>query len=114
LYQTKQELEENEEKIRGNAHYKKFCLNYEEAGSFFIVKGGTKKSKRYKNPVRVDRAFCNNFLTDIQGRAFNWKDESKFDNQVIGSYTRTIRSILDSERNPGKFQKFLSKLEEMD
>jgi len=113
LYQTKQELEENEAKIKENAHYKKYILNYEEVGSFFIVKGDIKKSKRYKKPVRVDRTFCSNFLTDIYGRDYKWKDDSKFDNQVIGSYTRTIRSIVDSKRNPEKFQKFLSKLEEV-
>lgn len=111
LYQTKQELEENEEKIKENAHYKRYRLNFEKVGSFFILKGDIEKSKRFKHPIRVDRSFCDIFLTDVYGRAFKWKDDSKFDNQVIGSYTRTIRSVLDSERNPENFHKFFSYLE---
>ncbi len=106
LYKTKQELNENSEKIKENAHYKKYRLNFEKVESFFIIKGDIKRSKRFKYPVRVDRAFSNNFLTDVYGRAYKWKNDSKFDNQVIGSYTRTIRSVLDSEKNPEKFHGF--------
>jgi len=111
LYKTEQELNENSEKIKENAHYKKYRLKYEEVGSLFIIKGEIKKSKRLKYPIRVDRVFCNNFLTDVYGRSFKWKNDSKFDNQVIGSYTRTIRPILDSEKDSKKFYEFLNYLE---
>ena len=112
IYKTEQKIEENSEKLKENAHYKKYITDYEEIDSSFIIKGDIKKSKRFKYPIRVDRSFCNKFLTDIDGREYKWKNDLKFDNQVIGSYTRTIRSILDSEKEPEKFQKFISYIEE--
>ena len=112
IYKTEKEIVENSEKVKENAHYKKYKLNFEEFESSFIIKGDIEKSRRYKYPIRVDRDFCNNFLTDSAGREYKWKSDSKFDNQVIGSYTRTVRSILDSKKDSEKFNAFLSYITE--
>lgn len=81
--------------------------NFEEIGSFFIIKGDIKKSIRFKYPIKVDRDFCNEFSSNIEERTYDWKNDMKYDNQIIGSYTRTIRAILDSSETKEKFHSFL-------
>ena len=111
IYRTEQDIYDNVQKIQENAHYKRYQYNYEEIGSFLILKGDTNKSRRFIHPIRVDRSFCDNFLLDAQGRPYNWKENPKLENQRIGSYTRTIRAVLDSQVNLKKLQSFLNYIE---
>ena len=70
------------------------------------VKGDVKQSKRFIKPVRVSRSFCDRFFLDSKGQLFHWHDK-KTENQTIGSYTRTIRAILDAEKYPKRTVMFL-------
>ena len=101
VYSTEKELKVNREKIKQNNHYIKYEKNPNDLGSFLVIKGDMQKSKRFIKPIKVDRIFCDRFLLDSKGQPFNW-DDNKTENQIIGSYTRTIRAILDSKKYPEK------------
>jgi len=110
VYSTEEELKENKEKIKRNNHFIKYQHNKDDLGSFLVIKGDMQKSKRFIKPIKVDRIFCDRFLLDSKGQPFNW-DEKKTENQIIGSYTRTIRANLDSEKYPEKTKQFLNFIE---
>jgi len=108
LYRTENEIKENINKIKYNAHYLRFINKTEKIGDFFIIKGNASKSKRFIKPIEVNRQFCNKYFLDAQGNPISWNGKFKTDNQIIGSYTRTIRAILNSEKYPNKTMQFLN------
>jgi len=58
----------------------------------FIAIKGTSKSKRYYHAVPLTKLVCEDFLRDKNGDNFNWFGHT---NQVIGSYTRTVRAFFN-------------------
>ncbi|MGC9777792.1 MAG: hypothetical protein HZR80_00955 [Candidatus Heimdallarchaeota archaeon] len=107
VYSTEKELKVNREKIKQNNHYIKYENNPNDLGSFLVIKGDIQQSKRFIKTIKVNRSFCDRFFLDSKGQSFNW-DDKKTENQIIGSYTRTIRAILDSEKYPKKTKKILN------
>ena len=51
-------------------------------------------SKRFNRAVPVTREICEQVFLTSEGLNWNW-DEKRSDLQVIGSYTRTVRPVID-------------------
>ena len=90
--------------ISNNAHYRWYIDNLTEVGDFLIVKG-SEKSKRFKYSFRITREFCDSCLRDKVGKKFNWRP-NQTENQIIGSYTRTVRDFIDSEKDADLWNNF--------
>lgn len=65
---------------------------------FYIFKGSA-QSRRFQRAVPFGRAEAELLLRDRNGQAWNW-DSHRSDLQVIGSYTRACRCILDPQVAP--------------
>ena len=89
------DLLDNKNDISNNAHYKWYINNLTNIGEFLIVKG-TDNSKRFEFPFKITREFCDLCLRDKAGKKFNWRP-NQTENQIIGSYTRTVRAFINSK-----------------
>lgn len=90
--------------ISNNAHYRWYIDNLTEVGEFLIVKG-SEKSKRFKYSFKITREFCDSCLRDKVGKKFNWRP-NQTENQIIGSYTRTVRDFINSEKDTDLWNNF--------
>ena len=63
-----------------------------------MFKGG-EGSRRFPRAVRVERALCEWVFTKADGSAWDWGGR-RSDLQVIGSYTRACRRVIDPS-SPG-------------
>ena len=77
----------------GNAHVRR-GLNDPRWWSGFWVFGGTARSRRFEHDVPVDRRFARDILRTARGSPWRW-DGHRTDLQVIGSYTRSCRCIIN-------------------
>ena len=80
-----------------NAHVRR-GLNDPRHWDGFWVFAGSDRSRRFHRAVPVDRAFAEAVLRDAEGRPFRW-DLQRTGLQVIGSYTRSCRRIIQA--SPG-------------
>ena len=90
--------------ISNNAHYRWYSDNLTEVSKFLIVKGSD-NSKRFEYPFRITRKFCDSCLRDKLGNKFNWRP-NQTENQIIGSYTRTVRDFINSKKDAELWNNF--------
>jgi hypothetical protein len=77
-----------------NAHVRK-GLNGAHHWDGFWVFGGSERSERFDRAVPVDRALCDAVFRTASGGRWEWPAH-RTELQVIGSYTRTCRAVLDT------------------
>ena len=74
----------------------------------FWVFTGSRRSLRFTRAVRVDRRLADRVFRDAQGRPWDWEKSGQGGNrvrselQVIGSYTRSCRMVIDPDTPQGK------------
>ena len=62
----------------------------------FWVFAGSERSTRFPRAVPVDRAFADRVLRTATGQPYAWST-NRSELQVIGSYTRACRRIIDPD-----------------
>ena len=77
-----------------NAHVRR-AKNNDCFWDGFWVFAGTNRSTRFPRAVPVDRAFADLVLRTASGQPYAWSSH-RSDLQVIGSYTRACRRIIDA------------------
>ncbi|MBI4305894.1 MAG: hypothetical protein HY678_06200 [Chloroflexi bacterium] len=80
-------------RYRANAHIRR-AMNDRACWNGFWVFAGTKRSRRLKHAVPVNREFASDVLLDAGGSRWRW-DGRRTELQTIGSYTRSCRCIID-------------------
>ena len=76
-----------------NAHVRR-ALSAQEWWSGFWVFGGSPNSRRFRQAVPVDRELASRAFRTAAGQPWEW-DRRRSDLQVIGSYTRSCRCVID-------------------
>lgn len=81
------------ERFGANAHVRR-GLSDPALWDRFWVFGGSGGSRRFHRAVPVTRSLANEVFTSADGRPWRW-DRDRSDLQVIGSYTRSCRWVID-------------------
>ena len=81
------------QRFRANAHVRK-GMNEARLWDGFWVFGGSARSCRFRRAVPVDRALAERVFVTSGGAPWRW-DGGRSELQVIGSYTRTCRCIIE-------------------
>lgn len=76
-----------------NAHLRRGLTDPALWDGFWVFRGGD-GSSRFRRAVPVDRALCERVFTKADGSAWEW-DGGRTELQVIGSYTRACRCVID-------------------
>ena len=76
-----------------NAHVRR-AMNDSKYWDGFWVFAGSERSTRFPRAVPVDRAFADRVLRTATGQPYAWSP-NRSELQVIGSYTRACRRIID-------------------
>lgn len=80
-------------RINRNAHVRR-GLTHEKYWDGFWVFAGSENSRRFEKAVPVTRNLCDQVFTAADGEPWRW-DGGRTDLQVIGSYTRSCRCVID-------------------
>lgn len=83
-------------RIAANAHVRRAMARGNRFDGFWVF-CGSRHSRRFTHAVPFTRALASRLLRDANGQPWRW-DERRSDLQVIGSYTRTCRCLLDPAR----------------
>ena len=81
------------DRFDANAHVRR-GLSDPELWDLFWVFRGSGRSRRFRKGVPVNRGGASRIFTAADGRPWRW-DRGRSDLQVIGSYTRSCRCIID-------------------
>jgi hypothetical protein len=81
-----------------NAHVRRGLNNPRHWDGFWVFRG-SKRSRRFRRAVPIDRDFASSVFMSSTGLPWAWR-ASRTDLQTIGSYTRTCRCIIDAA-SPG-------------
>jgi hypothetical protein len=81
------------EAFGNNAHVRRGLYHENYWDGFWVFKG-SERSRRFKYAVPFDKDFCNSVLLEASGRKLSWPAH-RGELQIIGSYTRACRIILD-------------------
>ena len=76
-----------------NAHVRRGLTDPELWDRFWVF-GGSVRSRRFRRAVPITRAVADRVFTSADGRPWRW-DHGRTDLQVIGSYTRSCRCVID-------------------
>ena len=76
-----------------NAHVRR-GLSHRGMWDGFWVFGGSMRSRRFREAVPVTRKLASKIFTSADGSPWRW-DAGRTDLQVIGSYTRSCRCVID-------------------
>lgn len=76
-----------------NAHIRRGLSDRRLWDRFWVISGST-HSQRFKRAVPVTREIANQVFSAADGSPWRW-DSRRTDLQVIGSYTRTCRCVID-------------------
>ena len=79
-------------RIRRNAHVLRGLMDPAHFDGFWVFTG-TENSRLYHKAVPVDRRLAERVFRDARGRPWVWEGRSEL--QVIGSYTRSCRMVID-------------------
>lgn len=83
-------------RIAANAHVRRAMAQGNRFDGFWVF-CGSRHSRRFSHAVPFTRAVASRLLRAANGQPWRW-DEGRTDLQVIGSYTRTCRCLLDPAR----------------
>ena len=78
-------------------------MNNDRFWDGFWVFAGTDRSARFDRAVPVDRAFADRILRTASGQPYAWSS-NRSELQVIGSYTRACRRIIDPQEADLRWQ----------
>ena len=78
-----------------NAHVRRAVYHRRSLDGFWVWKGATESSQRFRIAVPVDRTLCELTLRDAHGKQWRWGD-GRTELQTIGSYTRSARLVIDA------------------
>jgi hypothetical protein len=81
------------QRVAANAHVRR-GLSQPELWDGFWVFRGSDRSRRFHRAVPVTREFAARVFTSADGSPWRW-DRGRTDMQVIGSYTRSCRCVID-------------------
>ncbi|MDA1189397.1 MAG: hypothetical protein O2854_06955 [Chloroflexi bacterium] len=81
----------------GNAHIRRGLTNAKHWDGFWIF-GGSLNSRRFERAVPITRGIADRLFTSADGSPWRW-DGGRTEMQVIGSYTRSCRCVLDPSRD---------------
>ena len=84
------------DRFSANAHFRRAMSDPMLWDSFWVF-AGSSWSKRFQKAVPVNREICDRLFRSADGGKWKWgrKNSPRTDLQVIGSYTRTCRSVID-------------------
>jgi hypothetical protein len=85
-------------RYRANAHVRRGLSDSGLWDRFWVFKGSA-LSRRFHKAVPVTRGLASRIFTSADGSPWRW-DSGRTDLQVIGSYTRSCRCVIDPSR-PG-------------
>ncbi|MFQ5914625.1 MAG: hypothetical protein ACE5JS_15740 [Nitrospinota bacterium] len=85
-------------RIGRNAHVLRGLVDPSRFDGFWVFAGG-KNSLRFRRPVSVNRKLAEEIFRDSRGIHWNWSRRSEL--QVIGSYTRSCRMVIDPRSREG-------------
>ncbi|MFQ6028500.1 MAG: hypothetical protein ACE5Q6_13495 [Dehalococcoidia bacterium] len=83
-----------------NAHIRRAIADGELWNRFWVFRGSD-HSCRFRRAVPVTRELAGRVFRTAQGAAWTW-DERRSDLQIIGSYTRSCRCVIDPEQPTGR------------
>ena len=83
------------DRYAANAHVRRAMNNGRWWDGFWVF-AGTDRSTRFERAVPVDRTFADRVLRTATGEPYTWST-NRSELQVIGSYTRACRRIIDAE-----------------
>ena len=82
-----------------NAHVRRGLANARHWDGFWVFRG-SERSRRFRRAVPVTRALVDRVFTAADGSPWRW-DGNRTELQVIGSYTRSCRCVIDSQASGG-------------
>lgn len=82
-----------------NAHLRRGASDPVHWDRFWVF-GGSQRSQRFRFAVPVTRDLCQRVLRTAAGSHWRW-DAGRSDLQVIGSYTRSCRCVIDPSTDEG-------------
>ena len=87
------------ERFSVNAHVRMGMFDSSKWNSFWVF-GGSSWSKRFSYAVPVTKKICNQVFRTADGSRWKWGEPhgGRSDLQVIGSYTRSCRCVIDYEK----------------
>ena len=88
------------ERFAINAHVRRAMSELNLWDNFWLF-GGSSWSKRFNKAVPVTRELCDQVFLTSTGLNWRW-DKKRSDLQVIGSYTRTVRPVIDQSDHSHK------------
>ena len=92
-----------------NAHVIRWLNDRVPDDDGYAVYKGSNNSRRFHSAVKLDREFVENIpLKTAAGTPWNWETNTPLG--VIGSYTRTARLHIDPNTNPGRGNRFWSRI----
>lgn len=109
IIKNKIDIELNSERIKNNAHYKRYIEDNEKEINFFII-ASSKNSRRFKKAFEVTKEFCDSCLRMKDGTKFNW-DRHKTEIQCIGSSTRTARCHIGEKKDKERWNNFWNEID---
>ncbi len=80
-------------RIGANAHVRRGLGDAEWWNGFWVFRGSS-RSRRFERAVPVTRELAGRVFTSADGAPWRW-DQGRSDLQVIGSYTRSCRCVID-------------------
>ena len=84
-----------------NAHIRRGLNDPSQYWDRFWVFGGSKRSKRLRLAVPVERTLADSVFRRADGGRWNW-NPARSELQTIGSYTRTCRCVIDTSDSDGQ------------
>ncbi len=82
-----------------NAHIRRAIYHQKTAlNGFSVFKGSAAGSKRLQRAVPLTRALAEDLFRDARGKPWLWEKNGRSDLQTIGSYTRSVRAVLDAAK----------------
>lgn len=78
-----------------NAHIQRGLYNPKFWDGFWVFRG-SKRSLRFRHAIPFDRKFCDSVLLNARGNRLAWPSH-RSEAQIIGSYTRACRIILEKD-----------------
>jgi len=86
------------ERFSVNAHVRMGMFDISKWNSFWVF-GGSSWSRRFSYAVPVTKEICNQVFRSADGSRWKWggPNGGRSDLQVIGSYTRSCRYVIDQE-----------------